>query len=99
MEKEKFYGAASFALVLFSALLVKLSGFSASYMVNFQNYIIKTGVSQTSGMSTISALYYFFSPFFIYKIYYRGQSCRFAMAVRTYDQDESLGKAAEYFYD
>ena len=64
MEKEKFYGAASFALVLFSALLVKLSGFSASYMVNFQNYIIKTGVSQTSGMSTISALYYFFSPFF-----------------------------------
>ena len=59
------YAAASFACLLLSLLLLKLSSFSASSMVNFQNYIIKTGIASTTGMSTLSALYYFLGPFYM----------------------------------
>lgn len=48
---------------LVSFLMLRLSGFSASVLVNLQNYIIKTMILNTSGMSTLSALAFAAKPF------------------------------------
>ena len=55
------------ALVLasyfFSFVLLRISGFSASSIVNSQNYILKSAVLSTTGMSTIQAVYFVAKPF------------------------------------
>src|SRR3989338_488374 len=48
---------------LVSFLVLRLSGFSASTMVNSQNYIVKTMILSTTGMTTLGALYTALKPF------------------------------------
>ncbi len=61
---EKFVFSFSFASFLASFLLIRLSGFSSSSIVNLENYIIRSLVLQTSP-NTFGALYRFLSPFYI----------------------------------
>lgn len=54
---------AAFTSFLVSFLMLRLSGFSASTMVNSQNYIVKTMILSTSGMTTLDALSTALKPF------------------------------------
>ncbi|HLD39202.1 MAG TPA: hypothetical protein VJB05_02725 [archaeon] len=51
------------ASFLVSFLVLRLSDFSASTMVNSQNYIVKTMILSTTGMTTLAAIYTALKPF------------------------------------
>lgn len=53
----------TFASFLVSFLVLRLSSFSASTMVNSQNYIVKTMILSTTGMTTLAAIYTALQPF------------------------------------
>ncbi|MEK6888133.1 MAG: hypothetical protein AABX14_04270 [Candidatus Aenigmatarchaeota archaeon] len=53
----------TFASFLVSFLVLRLSSFSASTMVNSQNYIVKTMILSTTGMTTLDALSTALKPF------------------------------------
>ncbi len=59
---EKIVFSVSFLSFLTSLLLVRLSGFSSSSIVNLENYIVRNLILQTSA-NTFAALYAFLSPF------------------------------------
>ena len=60
---EKLIFAFSFLSFLISFVLIRLSGFSSSTVVNMENYMIRSIILQTSG-STLGAIYLFLSPFY-----------------------------------
>ncbi|MFA4820121.1 MAG: hypothetical protein WC613_04145 [Candidatus Aenigmatarchaeota archaeon] len=53
----------TFTSFLVSFLVLRLSSFSASTMVNSQNYIVKTMILSTTGMTTLDALSTALKPF------------------------------------
>lgn len=55
--------AGTFASFLVAFLVLRLSSFSASTMVNSQNYIVKTMILSTTGMTTLAAIYTALKPF------------------------------------
>ena len=61
-KNEKAIFSISFLSFLTSLLLVRMSGFSSSSMVNLENYIVRSLTLQTS-TNTFSTVYTFLSPF------------------------------------
>lgn len=57
------FGAASFLAFLAGFLLIKVSGFSSSSIVNIQSYFLRAILTQTTGMTTIESLSFVFQPF------------------------------------
>src|SRR3989338_684071 len=61
--KEKLVFSFSFTSFLASLILLRLSGFSSSTIVNLENYVIKSIMLSSS--DTFTALYTFLRPFFL----------------------------------
>ena len=64
-DKEKISTLSASLCLVVSLLLLRLSQFSASAMVNFENYIIKTMILSTANMNTAGAIFTLISPFIL----------------------------------